>query len=564
MNFVLEYVPFSRRGSFFAFSKNTENSKVVIRNVEFAMSSRNIFDVELTYDGQVIPYAVQASPESLKLIADPGFVEFIISDAKTLRFRGTGVGVRLSVKTTDYDFAASFDEKKVLLTYATGNTKFMMIPLQNTAMTVGAPWEVSRCTGIVFDFLPGKNRVVEGVIDNFSTEWVEKDFSKTSFEQNKSGVLLDYQNWFAKSTAGCCPDYPDGCELASYITWSCMVPPLGNLTRNAMYMSKNWMASIWSWDNCFNALGLATTFPELALEQFLIFFDHQNDFGAFPDYINDVECIWSFNKPPIQGLFLNEILKKTKDRVLDEKMLGELYEPLCRWTNWWFTYNDYNHNGIPQYKHGNDCGWDNSTVFHNGVPVESPDLLSFLVLQLEFLSLVAERLGKEEESQRHYKAAQEKLDLLIENFWTEEGFVARHNDGSVCSAGDSLLLFMPIILGKRLPDHIREHLISGLKEEGRFLTEYGFATESVKSPYYKANGYWRGPIWAPSTFLIVRGLEACGEMDFAREIKKRFCTLCNHSGMAENFNALTGEGLCDRAFTWTSSVFLVFARELSE
>ena len=128
MNFDLEYVPFSRRGSFFAFSKTTENSKVVIRNVEFAMSSRHIFEIELTRDGHPVSYTVQVSPESLKLIADPGFVEFIISDAKTLRFRGTGVGVRFSVKTTDYDYVASFHEKKMLLTYAAGNTKFMMIP----------------------------------------------------------------------------------------------------------------------------------------------------------------------------------------------------------------------------------------------------------------------------------------------------------------------------------------------------------------------------------------------------------------------------------------------------
>jgi putative isomerase len=34
------------------------------------------------------------------------------------------------------------------------------------------------------------------------------------------------------------------------------------------------------------------------------------------------------------------------------------------------------------------------------------------------------------------------------------------------------------------------------------------------------------------------------------------------SGMAENFDAITGEGLRDPAYTWTSSVFLIFAHEL--
>jgi hypothetical protein len=37
--------------------------------------------------------------------------------------------------------------------------------------------------------------------------------------------------------------------------------------------------------------------------------------------------------------------------------------------------------------------------------------------------------------------------------------------------------------------------------------------------------------------------------------------MVNLSGMAENFDALTGAGLRDRAFTWTSSVFLILGHE---
>jgi hypothetical protein len=32
--------------------------------------------------------------------------------------------------------------------------------------------------------------------------------------------------------------------------------------------------------------------------------------------------------------------------------------------------------------------------------------------------------------------------------------------------------------------------------------------------------------------------------------------------MAENFDALTGEGLCDRAYTWTASVFQILAAKI--
>ena len=52
-----------------------------------------------------------------------------------------------------------------------------------------------------------------------------------------------------------------------------------------------------------------------------------------------------------------------------------------------------------------------------------------------------------------------------------------------------------------------------------------------------------------------------GEIDAARTIAARFCRAVAQSGCAENFDARTGAGLRDRAYTWTASVFLIFARE---
>lgn len=93
------------------------------------------------------------------------------------------------------------------------------------------------------------------------------------------------------------------------------------------------------------------------------------------------------------------------------------------------------------------------------------------------------------------------------------------------------------------------------------MTKYGFATESIRSPYYRDDGYWRGPIWAPTTFIMTEALQAVGKNEFAKDIAVRFCRMANKSGMAENFHAQTGQGLRDLAFTWTSSVFLILANK---
>ena len=90
-------------------------------------------------------------------------------------------------------------------------------------------------------------------------------------------------------------------DYAAYVTWSCVVAPAGRLRRPAMYMSKNAMASIWSWDNCFNALALARHAPQLAWDQLMVMLDLQDPSGAVPDLANDRLVSWSFCKPPVYG-----------------------------------------------------------------------------------------------------------------------------------------------------------------------------------------------------------------------------------------------------------------------
>ena len=91
------------------------------------------------------------------------------------------------------------------------------------------------------------------------------------------------------------------------------------------------------------------------------------------------------------------------------------------------------------------------------------------------------------------------------------------------------------------------------------LTQHGLATEQPSSGHYEADGYWRGPIWAPSTVLIEDGLRRADFTDRADEVSNRFRALCEKAGFAENFDALAGTGLRDRSYTWTASAYLILA-----
>jgi putative isomerase len=101
----------------------------------------------------------------------------------------------------------------------------------------------------------------------------------------------------------------------------------------------------------------------------------------------------------------------------------------------------------------------------------------------------------------------------------------------------------------------------GVVDDARKQEAYGLATELPGSAYYTPDGYWRGPIWAPSTMLIVDGLHSLGEDELVHDIVTKFANMVSDGEFAENFAALTGQGLRDPAYTWTSSVFLILAHE---
>ncbi|WP_077602114.1 amylo-alpha-1,6-glucosidase [Oceanobacillus sojae] len=559
MTFDIKKIPFSRHGSYLSVSylkrrKGLEEG-LYLRNIRGGDDNDGaVFKLDVLADNEIVPFESILEPTYLELVSEHGSVKLVMEDVDNVYLSAENVGIRFTLVRKAYDNAFLKSDKSWQINVFSKKINFMTTILEGN-LDVDAPWNVNGSKKVIIDFLPSvKTNKMRGILEEFTITYKNKELEQ-DFEVCHQKVKESFYSWEGKVLST--PEkYEQGKKQAAYITWSSMVRKEGKLTRSAMYMSKNWMTNIWSWDHCFNAMALLKHQPELAWDQLMIFFENQDSTGMLPDFINDEFAYWNCTKPPIHGWTVLWMLDRSEN--ISNNHLEEIYTPLSKWTNWYFEYRDNNKNGFPEYYHGNDSGWDNSTVFSKGIPVESPDVCAFLVLQMEALEKIAQRLQKEEEARRWKQKQEELLTAFLDYFWKEDYFTA-YVAGQQVKTGDSLLLFMPIVLGKKLPKDILNKLVEGLKDESRFLTDNGLATESVSSTYYESDGYWRGPIWAPSTMLIIDGLYRAGEVDFARELSKRFCNMANKNGMAENFNAVTGEGLRDRAFTWTSSVFLILA-----
>lgn len=564
-------VPFSRYGSYLVVStlhaSQTRQAGVYLRSVRGGDDSLGeLLRIELVDENGTCQHAKAiGQPSKLIVRAAEGEASICFFDPHTVRIRTQGVGIRLHMMTGAYDYAYQTESGAVKVNSFLQHIRLHLASLRGR-MTLDAPWDGKKSRSITICLLP-EEVVAEVAITEYHTVLKPVPATYTeSFDECVKRVDEEFRRWLAQ-TLPVPTEYERGRQLAAYITWSCVVAPSGQITRPAMYMSKNWMTNIWSWDNCFNAMALVQHNPELACDQLLIFFDRQDESGMIPDFLNDRYALWNCTKPPIHGWALGWMMRRSS--FFTPERLVDLYEPLSRWTNWWMEHRMNGKDGVPYYEHGNDSGWDNSTVFAHGIPVASPDLLAYLVVQMDVLAAIAEKLGRSLHSEELGKQsaswrmrADHLLQVLLDRFWNEDRFLARHAISGEPIESESLLLLVPLVLGPRLPVEIFSKMVAGLKRSDRFLTPNELATESVSSESYQASGYWRGPIWAPATLLIVDGLLQGGEAELARTIAIRFCNMAQAAGMAENFNAMTGEALCDPAFTWTSSVYLILAHEL--
>lgn len=549
--------------------------------------------IPLSLGGEPIPFEVRATTTAVTLFAASGRVDIVLDAEGNLRIRGTEAGFRLYRQEPDdrgykADYPFVCGANRIQVNAFRTRKQYMITTIQGRSV-IDAPWDGITCERMTIDFLPegvgakigqgtrpekatatdeaalawaetatAHDEAILGeaeiVLEAFDASWRPRGYAE-GFDACLAESEQSFQNWLAKrplEDAG----HPELRELAAYTQYAPIVSPSGLLARTTMLISPGFNG-VWSWDHCFNAMALARLQPELAWEQLLIPFDYQDQFGAIPDVVKNRDIVWGFSKPPVHGWALRYMLERT-DAITNEQ-LASFYPKLEAWTNWWFDYRDYDGNGIPQYNHGNDSGWDNATVFEVAGAVESPDLSAYLVIQMEALADVADRIGRAAEALAWRERSQGLLERMIAYFWNGEKFIAKR-----CATGEtidtaSLLHWMPVILGARLPEDIRRRMAEALGTEGPFLTEWGLATEQPASPHYRPDGYWRGPIWAPETFIAADGLRHAGETELAREIARRFVALCAKSGMSENFDALTGEGLRDRFHTWPADVYQMFA-----
>ena len=373
-----------------------------------------------------------------------------------------------------------------------------------------------------------------------------------------------WRSWFNRV-----PPVADEHRLTYAYAWWIMannlISPHGKVAYEAMTPSKINYVGLWLWDSAMHALAYRHVDPELARNQIRAMLACQLPDGMLPDAVYDEGVVSTIDHPIAAEVTKPPILAwatlKLHEADPDPGFLEEVYVPLVRWNAWWFSMNDDDVDGLVQYNHPFSSGLDDSPLWDGGLPVESPDLNTYLCVQMGSLAIMAETLGMDAEGAMWRRRAKAIVGRMIESMWEEKtGLFHALRDEVPIPVVTPFSLF-PLWTGQ-LPDEIRARLVAHLTDPDEFWGEHIVPTVARNDPHYDPETMWRGPVWANINYFFVEALQQVGEHALARTLRDRTLRLImSQSSIYEYYNAETGQPPETAAdtFGWTAAVFIDLA-----
>jgi len=167
------------------------------------------------------------------------------------------------------------------------------------------------------------------------------------------------------------------------------------------------------------------------------------------------------------------------------------------------------------------------------------DLSSQMVLSFRMLARMNTVLGQHEKNKYWCRRAEELDNAINMELWCEKtGF---YHDRSACPnfvSTKTVASFWTILAGVAKEKKL-ESLIGYLKDEKTFNRPIPVPTLAADDCNYCEDGtYWLGGVWAPTNYMIIRGLKSSGNEQLAYEIAIKYL-----KGLSETFKSVKPHSL---------------------
>lgn len=201
-------------------------------------------------------------------------------------------------------------------------------------------------------------------------------------------------------------------------------------------------------------------------------------------------------------------------------------------------------NGLFVWYNGVESGADNSPAVVD-VPAqttEGVDLQVYLYREYQALARIGRELKDPDSDRLYSKKAEDLKALMLRKMWSEHDGLffnldARTGRPIKVKAWTSFTpLWARMVSDEQARRMIDDHLLSARE----FWSVHGVRSLSASEPAYRPkDGYWRGPVWVVSNYIVMRGLLNYGYNAQARVLAQETVDL-----LVEDFKKTGGMNEC--------------------
>ncbi|NVO21457.1 MAG: glycoside hydrolase [Bacteroidetes bacterium] len=210
----------------------------------------------------------------------------------------------------------------------------------------------------------------------------------------------------------------------------------------------------------------------------------------------------------------------------DTARLGKVFDPLLAYYQWYKAYRSWPDGSY--YSSGWGCGMDNQPRLQPGYSFEwSNGKMSWIditlqeILAAKILVKMAYQLHRQDDVRELEKEIPVLSQFVNEKMWDQKSsfYYDRFSDGSL-SKVKSIASFWALLSGV-IPAEYLNAFVDHLANPSEFSRTHRVATLSADQPDFNPEGgYWKGSIWAPTNYMVLRGLSEYGLDSLAFEIAR--------------------------------------------
>lgn len=200
--------------------------------------------------------------------------------------------------------------------------------------------------------------------------------------------------------------------------------------------------------------------------------------------------------------------------------------------------------------------WDTETILNRShFAVEDLAFNSILVRANTQLVDIAKTIGHKipKDLQESMKNTETALEKLWDGYYKQ--YFSRNFVTHKVIKQPSISTLLPLYAGTISPERAKQ-LVDMLHDKETFGSEFPVATVPLNSEYYKELGYWQGPTWINTNWLIIDGLERYGFSKDAERLRQISIKLVSKSGPYEYFSAKNGDPAGAKNFSWTAALII--------